>query len=136
MTVLASDGLPARPGGPWTQEKLGYVKKYAEAFMIAMSKKWGRLVYIDPLAGPGRDINSETGEEFPGSPLIALSVRPKFHKLYLGDASSDHVKALRQTGRVGRGAKTPLWLVPLRIGEHCPSQSLRLRSAHASHEGS
>jgi three-Cys-motif partner protein len=72
------------------------VKKYAEAFMIAMSKKWGRLVYIDPLAGPGRDINSETGEEFPGSPLVALSVRPKFHKLYFGDASSDHVKALRQ----------------------------------------
>src|SRR6266852_2811283 len=41
-----------------------------------------------------------------------------------------------QTGRAGGGAKRPLRVVPLRIGEHCPSQSVRLRSAEASDEGS
>jgi three-Cys-motif partner protein len=94
--LLAADGLPARSAGPWTNEKLGYLKKYAAAFTGAMSKKWGRLVYIDLLAGPGRDVIEDTREEFDGSPLIALNVRPHFHKLFLGDASPEHVQILRQ----------------------------------------
>jgi three-Cys-motif partner protein len=47
-------------------------------------------------SGPGRDVNPDTGEEFDGSPLIALKVRPPFHKLYLGDAEVENVTALRQ----------------------------------------
>jgi len=51
---LAGDGLPARPSGWWTQEKLGYVERYASAFMVAMHPKrregkWEQLVYIDLL---------------------------------------------------------------------------------------
>jgi hypothetical protein len=93
----AGDGLPARLGGPWTQDKLTYLKKYASGFMVAMAKKnWERLVYIDLLAGPGLDMNEETRQEFAGSPLIALQTRPAFDKLYLGDADRHNVAALRE----------------------------------------
>ncbi|MEK7214177.1 MAG: three-Cys-motif partner protein TcmP, partial [Chloroflexota bacterium] len=65
--------------------------------MTAMAKKkWERLAYIDLLAGPGRDANRETGEDFEGSPLIALNVQPPFHKLYLGDVNARHVQTLRR----------------------------------------
>jgi hypothetical protein len=94
MKRKASDGLPARSGRIWTQEKLTFLKKYASAFMTAMAGKWKRLVYIDLLAGPGRDIDPETGEEFAGSPLIALEVNPKFHHLFLCDNNSANIAAL------------------------------------------
>lgn len=65
--------------------------------MTAMAKKkWERLVYIDLLAGPGRDANRETGDDFEGSPLIALNVQPPFHKLYLGDVNDRHVQTLQR----------------------------------------
>lgn len=92
----AADGLPARSGGPWTRQKLGYLKKYAEAFAIGMRAKWPRLVYIDLLAGPGLNIDEATGEEFDGSPLIALKIQPRFDYLYLGDAGRAHVAALER----------------------------------------
>src|ERR1700687_997500 len=99
MKRIAADGLPARTGGIWTREKLTYLKKYASAFMTAMGPKraqglWKQLVYIDLLAGPGRDIFTETNEEFDGSPLIALAVKPKFDHLYLADKSSRNIGAL------------------------------------------
>jgi len=90
----ASDGLPARSGRIWTREKLTYLQKYASAFTTAMAGKWGRLVYVDLLAGPGRDIDPETGREFDGSPLIALAVTPKFDHLFLSDNDAGNVAAL------------------------------------------
>lgn len=99
MKFLASDGLIARPGGIWTREKLTYLTKYATAFMVAMAnkrgpEKWDRLVYLDLLCGPGRDVDTESDEEFPGSPLIALSIKPHFDHLYLSDKDSKNIKAL------------------------------------------
>jgi len=96
----AADGLPARTGRIWTREKLTYLQKYASAFMTAMGPKrsegkWDKLVYIDLLAGPGRDIDPDSSEEFDGSPLIALAVRPKFDHLYLADEKSRNITALR-----------------------------------------
>jgi len=95
----AADGLPARTGGIWTREKLTYLEKYASAFMKAMGPKrsqglWKQLVYIDLLAGPGRDIDPETEKEFDGSPLIALAVKPRFDHLYLADKARGNVTAL------------------------------------------
>jgi three-Cys-motif partner protein len=98
---LASDGLLARGGRIWTREKLTYLEKYATAFMVAMAKKrgsgkWERLVYLDLLCGPGRDIDKETGKEFPGSPLIALSIEPQFDHLFLAEKSSENMQALEE----------------------------------------
>ena len=72
MIRRAKDGLPARASGPWTQEKLAYLERYARAFMTAMGPKrtpgqWSELVCMDFLAGPGRGIDRKTGAEFDGS---------------------------------------------------------------------
>ena len=98
---VASDGLPARAGGPWTIEKLSYVERYATAFMRAMGPKrrvgtWDQIVYIDLLAGPGKGVELGTLTEFDGSPLRALRVRPGFDKLFLGDARSRNVAVLKR----------------------------------------
>ena len=101
MKKKAADGLPARTGGIWTREKLRYLQKYASAFMSAMGPKrsqgaWERLVYVDLLAGPGLGIDTQSGEEFYGSPLIALAVRPKFDHLYLADKGRENIAALKR----------------------------------------
>ena len=101
MIRRASDGLPARVSGPWTQEKLAYLERYARAFMTAMGPKrtpgqWSELVYMDFLAGPGRGIDLKTGAEFDGSPLRALKVTPGFDRLYFSDVSAANVEALRR----------------------------------------
>jgi three-Cys-motif partner protein len=80
--------------------KLTYLRKYASAFMIAMAPKrsagkWDRLVYVDLLAGPGRDIDPDTAQEFNGSPLIGLAVKPQFDHLFLGDNNSVNIEALK-----------------------------------------
>jgi three-Cys-motif partner protein len=97
----AQDGIRARVGGVWTKEKLVYVRKYASGFMTAMAPKraagkWEQLVYIDPLCGPGIDIDRITGEQFSGSPLIALATQPKFDRVFLGDKNRLNVAALRR----------------------------------------
>jgi three-Cys-motif partner protein len=97
---IAGDGLPARPSGQWTQEKLRYVERYASAFMVAMHPsrregKWRQLVYIDLLAGPGKGIDRRSHVEFDGSPLRALRIRPAFDRLFLPDKSDANVVALR-----------------------------------------
>ena len=64
--------------------------KYASAFMRAMRpKKWNDLVYIDLLAGPGRGIDRR-GNEFDGSPLIALAIKPPFDQLFLRFRTVEH----------------------------------------------
>jgi len=100
VSQKTSDGFPAREGRIWTREKLAYLQKYASAFMTAMAPKrskgiWERIVYIDLLAGPGRDIDPGTREEFEGSPLIALAIRPQFDHLFLTDKDPDNIKALK-----------------------------------------
>lgn len=94
MTRSSLDRQPLRPGGAWSVEKLVYVERYAGAFTRAMKGKWERLVYIDLLAGPGKGVRRDTGEEFDGSPLRALKVRPPFDHLYLGDVRKSVVTSL------------------------------------------
>ena len=101
MKLLAVDGLPARPAGIWTREKLAYLEKYARAFMTAMAPKraqgkWSSLIYVDILCGPGRDIDTDNDEEFQGSPLIALSIEPRFDRLFLADKSKRNIGALEK----------------------------------------
>jgi three-Cys-motif partner protein len=101
VKLLASDGLPARPARIWTREKLRYLQKYAEAFMKAMAPKrsqgkWDRLEYVDLLSGPGLSIVRETKEEFDGSPLIALKIKPVFDHLYFADINPENIAALKK----------------------------------------
>src|SRR5262245_11348883 len=67
----ASDGLLARKSGPWAKRKHYYLRNYCGITTISMRRKW-RLVYLDVMAGPGLCKIKDSGEEFPGSPLVAL----------------------------------------------------------------
>lgn len=117
MIRRASDGLRARVSGPWTRDKLAYVERYATAFMTAMAPKraagkWDRLVYLDLLAGPGRGIDRDTGVEFDGSPMRALTVSPPFDRLVFGDLNPRNIGALRR-----RISAQDLARVDLQVGD-------------------
>lgn len=71
--ALASDGLIARVSGTWAKQKLSYLDDYVPPALKATERKWQRH-YVDLFAGPGLNIDRKTGEEFPGSPLRALTL--------------------------------------------------------------
>jgi three-Cys-motif partner protein len=69
----AKDGLPGRLTGPWVYDKNYYVQRYLSIFSRGIGRKWaGKIAYVDLFAGPGTSIVRESGEEFSGSPLLAL----------------------------------------------------------------
>jgi len=69
--LTASDGLLARGSGEWAKRKHHYLRNYCGITTVSMRNRF-KLVYLDVMAGPGRCKIEETGEEFPGSPLVAL----------------------------------------------------------------
>ncbi len=69
--LSAVDGLPVRMSGERARRKHHYLNNYCGITTVSMHKKF-KLVYLDVMAGPGRCRIEETGEEFPGSPLVAL----------------------------------------------------------------
>lgn len=69
--LTALDNLPARKSGEWAKRKHHYLRNYCGITTVAMRNKW-RLVYLDVMSGPGLCKIKETGEEFAGSPLVAL----------------------------------------------------------------
>ena len=69
--LLAADGLPARKSGKWAKRKHHYLRNYCGITTVSMRSKF-KLVYLDVMAGPGLCKMEETGEEFPGSPFVAL----------------------------------------------------------------
>jgi three-Cys-motif partner protein len=71
--LIASDGSPARPTGPWVHEKKYYITRYLDIFSRGVGRKWaGQISYVDLFAGPGRSIVRGTSEEVLGSPFWAL----------------------------------------------------------------
>jgi three-Cys-motif partner protein len=70
-SVVASDGLVARPSQRWAVRKHHFLRNYCGITTRSMKGKW-RLVYLDVMAGPGRCIIEDTREELPGSPFVAL----------------------------------------------------------------
>lgn len=69
-----------------------------DIFIVAMRRRW-RLVYGDLFAGPGLCVDEKSGMESKGSPLRAIE-KQGFSHLFLNDASSDAVSALRR--RIGQ----------------------------------
>lgn len=76
--LTASDLLPARPSGEWAREKLYYLARYMEIFTTGQKNRWTRRAYIDLMAGPGVCKIRPAGDEFDGSPLIALNTKTPF----------------------------------------------------------
>src|SRR5947207_15975501 len=69
--LSASDGLLARKSGEWAKRKHYYLNNYCGITTVSMRSRF-KLVFLDVMAGPGLCKIEETGEEFPGSPFVAL----------------------------------------------------------------
>ena len=89
----ASDGLLARKSGLWAKRKHHFLRNYCGITTKSMRKKW-RLVYLDVMAGPGLCKIKETGEEFHGSPFVALD--HEFHEFILIEDDPQLADALKQ----------------------------------------
>jgi three-Cys-motif partner protein len=89
------DGLPSRVSGPWAREKLEYLAKYMSIFNVGMRNKWDR-VFLDLLAGPGRCVESDAGDEFDGSPLLAVRQKVRFSEIVVVEGDRSLAAALRQ----------------------------------------
>jgi three-Cys-motif partner protein len=90
------DGLLMREAGTWAREKLDYLRRYIDVFGTAMRKKWPIRCYVDLFAGPGKNVDRDSGDVFLGSPLIALTTTYPFTGYFLTDLSDKYTEALRK----------------------------------------
>ena len=72
-TRIASDGLRARENGEWAVTKLRFLDKFGPTAIDATYRK-RRRVFIDLFAGPRRNIDPNSGAEFPASSLRVLKM--------------------------------------------------------------
>jgi three-Cys-motif partner protein len=72
-SVAKSDGLPARPSGPWIDTKHKLLTYYAQMFATGMKNEWENRIYLELFSGPGRCLIRDTGEEDLGSPLKVIN---------------------------------------------------------------
>jgi three-Cys-motif partner protein len=71
----------ARPWSFWTRNKLEILAGYLPAFNSAAQSRASERIYLDLLAGQPENIDRVTGENFDGSPLIAMKSDPGFTRL-------------------------------------------------------
>ena len=90
------DGLPIRIFGPWTSEKLDYLRRYITIFETSMhGKPWRQRNYIDLYAGSGKYRATENGNVYLGSALVALTTERPFTNYYFFDSSAGNIDALK-----------------------------------------
>ena len=93
--VPSSDGLAGRCVGPWSRDKLFYIRAYLELFSEAMKNKFPESAYIDLFAGPGHCVLDDDSGSIDGSPLVALSVPVRFSAYYFVEHNLDAMAALQ-----------------------------------------
>lgn len=95
--VAEDDGLPCRPAGAWTKEKLFTWNRYLEITTTAMATnpKWSALVYVDLFGGPGVCKLKETKKRFPGSALLAAYAPKPFSKILVCEQKAKVAQALK-----------------------------------------
>ena len=86
------DGRLVRDSGPWAKDKLYYVGRYMSIFNGGMKNFWPQRGYIDLMAGPGVCKDRDSGDEFDGSPLLALASEPPFRRALLADVDADRAE--------------------------------------------
>lgn len=85
--------MPARKSGDWARRRHHYLRNYCGITTKAIQGKL-RLVYLDVMAGPGLCKIKETGEEFAGSPLVALN--DEFDRFIFIEDTPELAEALKQ----------------------------------------
>jgi three-Cys-motif partner protein len=86
--------------GYWTELKLLIVEQYAKAFANVLKNQTSikHFAYIDAFAGAGEHISKESGERIPGSPSLALSIRPRFTHYHFIEMDELRARRLRHMG--------------------------------------
>ncbi|NQU20673.1 MAG: three-Cys-motif partner protein TcmP [Candidatus Nealsonbacteria bacterium] len=95
--VEKDDGLPTRPAGHWTQDKLYFWNGYVHITTMAMVGKptWpGGIIYVDLFGGPGI-CTLKSGRRMPGSPLIAAYARKPFTKIIVCEKDEELAESCR-----------------------------------------
>jgi len=85
--------------GFWTQLKHSIIKEYASVYSAILTKKQFYHAYIDAFAGPGEHISKLTNLPVPGSPKIALGIKPPFKEYYFIDLDQDKVGELNKLAK-------------------------------------
>jgi three-Cys-motif partner protein len=99
IPTLEDDGLLTPEVGDWTEDKYRLVNLYANLFTTSMRRKWEELVYIDLFAGAGRAKIRGAERIVPASPLLALSVDPRFDRQIFCEADPKRMMALQERVR-------------------------------------
>ena len=85
-------------GGPWTEEKLGILERYLDAYTTALKNQPFKLLYIDAFAGTGIvKTSDDDAEQFiTGSTKRAIGISDKpFDKLVFIERNENRYKDLR-----------------------------------------
>ncbi len=93
------DGLPTRPVGAWTRDKLALIAYYLPAFAKLCSEKANGWYYIDGFAGNGANRVEDMGLA-KGSALIGLTTEPRCTKSILIELNSADAAALTNRQRM------------------------------------
>lgn len=114
--VARSDGLPARPSGPWIATKHKLLAHYAEMFATGMKNRWANRVYLELFSGPGRCLVRGSHQEDLGSPLKVIG--HEFTKFIFTEMSIPAAQALAT--RLEPAPNASKVLVTLRPLRECP----------------
>lgn len=88
-------------GGTWTQEKLGILRRYLDAYTTALKNSSFTLIYVDGFAGAGAYVEAsqeyaEFQELHAGSARIALDIEDRrFDRLLFIEKDRNRVQDLR-----------------------------------------
>lgn len=82
--------------GYWSEIKLDIVGRYALEYSKILYRRNLYHVYIDAFAGSGRHISRTTKAIVPGSPQIALDIKPPFKEYYFIDIDGAKVAELNK----------------------------------------
>lgn len=94
LTEPKDDGLIKMSVGEWSLDKHHFLRRYVDAFTVAMKKKkWSGLHYIDLFAGPGLLKIENTNKLIWGSPLIAAQC-DLLNSVHLCEKKPEYVSAL------------------------------------------
>jgi three-Cys-motif partner protein len=103
-----SDGLPARPSGPWIDTKHKLLSYYADLFATGMKNRWPSRVYLELFSGPGKCCIRDTSNEDLGSPLKVIE--HEFTKFVFTEVSAPAAEALAQRLEpFANSAQTEIW---------------------------
>ena len=96
--MFGKDGYVVRDIKNHSKDKLDFLRRYTHAFLEALKKQKPPKYYLDLFSGPGICFNSETQNEDPGSPLIAIKEGASsyhFEKYIFVDINKENIDALR-----------------------------------------